>query len=183
MGFLTALYKPNPLSSSSNPHRNAHPQSLHNPPRSSPLASPPLPTNTSPAGETDWSLTGRHTSTTDLPLTPDGKLRISSTSTALLGPDRLIAPSNLAQIYLSPMQRAQTTFHLLHPTCSPQETQITTTPLLHEWNYGIYEGLTTPEIRALRKGSGLDSDDYDWDIWLDGCEGGESPEDVEKKMR
>jgi broad specificity phosphatase PhoE len=90
-------------------------------------------------------------------------------------------PSNLAQIYISPMQRAQTTLHLLYPTCSPQETQITTTPLLHEWNYGIYEGLTTPEIRALRKGSGLDSDDHDWDIWLDGCEGGELPEDVEKR--
>ena len=43
---------------------------------------------------------------------------------------------------------------------------------LAEWEYGDYEGLVTKEIRALRKQRGLDGDS-EWDIWRDGCEGGE----------
>lgn len=50
--------------------------------------------------------------------------------------------------------------------------KVSVTDKLAEWDYGLYEGLVTKEIRALRKEHGLDGD-REWDIWRDGCEGGE----------
>ena len=50
---------------------------------------------------------------------------------------------------------------------------------MREWDYGDYEGLTSAQIRASRKSRGLNED---WDIWRDGCEGGESPEDVTTRL-
>lgn len=50
--------------------------------------------------------------------------------------------------------------------------KISETERLAEWDYGQYEGLLTKEIRALRKEHGLDTE-QPWDIWRDGCEGGE----------
>ncbi|CCX08599.1 phosphoglycerate mutase family protein [Pyronema domesticum] len=124
-------------------------------------------------GETEWSLNGRHTSTTDLPLTHRGRGRIIQTGRALIGPSRLIVPSNLAHIYVSPLSRAQQTLQLLHSHLPSQVTESTTTPLITEWNYGNYEGLLSKEIRERRGGK--------WDIWTDGCEGGESPEQVAER--
>ncbi|KAL8737094.1 MAG: hypothetical protein Q9190_008154 [Brigantiaea leucoxantha] len=51
-------------------------------------------------GETTWSLSGRHTSTTDLPLTPAGEARVRATGRALVGEDRLIVPAKLAHIFV-----------------------------------------------------------------------------------
>jgi broad specificity phosphatase PhoE len=53
-------------------------------------------------GETEWSLSGRHTGTTDIPLTPAGERRIRATGKALVGSDRLIVPSNLAHMSVFP---------------------------------------------------------------------------------
>ena len=53
-------------------------------------------------GETEWSLNGRHTGTSDIPLTVNGEKRIRATGKALVGADRLIVPKNLAHIYVSP---------------------------------------------------------------------------------
>ncbi|KAF8250481.1 phosphoglycerate mutase-like protein, partial [Wilcoxina mikolae CBS 423.85] len=118
------------------------------------------------------SLNGRHTSTTNLPLTPHGRSRIISTGRALIGPSRLIVPSSLAHIYVSPLARAQETLQLLHSHLPAScISTATTTSLLTEWNYGSYEGLLSSEIRASREGG-------KWDIWVDGCPGGESPEEV-----
>ncbi|PSN63584.1 phosphoglycerate mutase family protein-like protein [Corynespora cassiicola Philippines] len=146
-------------------------------------------------GETEWSLNGRHTGTTELPLTANGEKRVRATGKALVGDDRLIVPGNLAHIYVSPRHRAQRTLELLHLGCrdrypwhdtAPQNSldirtnaSIEVTPAIREWDYGDYEGLTSPQIRESRAERGLPSD---WDIWRDGCEGGESPDDVTERL-
>lgn len=55
---------------------------------------------------------------------------------------------------------------------------MTITPAIAEWDYGDYEGLTSAQIRELRKQSGQGGSDGTWDIWTDGCPGGETPGDV-----
>lgn len=146
-------------------------------------------------GETEWSLNGRHTGVTELSLTPNGESRIRATGKALVGADRLIVPGNLAHIYVSPRRRAQRTLELLHLGCRERypwkadaektdEEVRTHAPIevvegIREWDYGDYEGLTSKRIRELRKEQGLSED---WDIWRDGCPGGESPEDVTHRL-
>lgn len=79
-------------------------------------------------------------------------------------------------MFISPRNRAQTTFDLLFDGVGKEELvkdeKVTTTEELAEWDYGKYEGLFTKEIRALRKDQGLDQE-KPWDIWRDGCEDGE----------
>jgi broad specificity phosphatase PhoE len=55
-------------------------------------------------GETEWSLNGRHTGITDLPLTANGEKRIKATGKALVGNDRLIAPKKLVHVYVFCLQ-------------------------------------------------------------------------------
>ncbi|KAI8627066.1 phosphoglycerate mutase family protein [Xylariaceae sp. FL1651] len=149
-------------------------------------------------GETEWSLSGKHTSRTDIPLTADGEKRVKATGRALVGDDRLIVPKQLAHIYVSPRKRAQRTFELLNlgikdplpwqqhgeqPTEKPASdkcvARVEVTEAIREWDYGDYEGITSPEIRDLREKQGLNRD---WDIWRDGCVGGESPEEVTARV-
>ncbi|KIX05478.1 uncharacterized protein Z518_06350 [Rhinocladiella mackenziei CBS 650.93] len=143
-------------------------------------------------GETEWSLSGKHTGTTDISLTKNGEKRVRATGRALIGDDRLIVPKQLVHIYVSPRHRAQRTLELLYLGCrdpypwqtgneissetSPHKTdaRVTVTDRIAEWNYGEYEGITSAEIRKLRASQGLGP----WDIWRDGCPGGESPEDI-----
>ncbi|KAI4129364.1 MAG: hypothetical protein LQ347_003811 [Umbilicaria vellea] len=136
-------------------------------------------------GETEWSLNGRHTGSTELPLTVDGEKRIRATGKALIGDDRLIVPSKIAHIYVSPRRRAQRTLELLELGCRdklPWEQQrqhsddairtnakVQITEDIREWDYGDYEGLTSRQIKEQREKSGEGS----WDIWRDGCPGGE----------
>ncbi|KAF2655772.1 phosphoglycerate mutase-like protein, partial [Lophiostoma macrostomum CBS 122681] len=149
-------------------------------------------------GETEWSLNGRHTGSTDIPLTANGEKRIRATGKALVGDDRLIVPGNLAHIYVSPRRRAQRTLELLdlgcrdrypwhqkpasHPSLDIRtNASISVTDAIREWDYGDYEGLTSAQIRTSRQERGINVD-QEWDIWRDGCEGGEAPEDVEKRL-
>src|SRR5437868_1896416 len=93
-------------------------------------------------GETAWSLSGQHTSRTDLPLTPAGILRAKQLHDILAG--RRFSP-----VLSSPMQRAMTT--ALMAGYSPEAYDD-----LREWDYGEYEGLTSAEIQKTAPG---------WAIW------------------
>ena len=109
-------------------------------------------------GETEWSATGKHTSRTDLPLIEEGRERAQQ-----LG--RELAEHQFALVLSSPLRRAWETCELagfgeVAQVCDD----------LREWDYGEYEGLTTPEIRAER--------DPNWSLWRDGCPGGELPDQV-----
>ncbi|KAK3081070.1 hypothetical protein LTS18_010519 [Coniosporium uncinatum] len=141
-------------------------------------------------GETEWSLNGRHTGSSDIPLTSNGEKRIVATGKALVGNDRLILPQNLAHIYVSPRKRAQRTLELLnlglesdypwnHHGKQPEaddsrqtSAKVEVTPAIQEWDYGDYEGVTSSDIHKSNP---------DWDIWRDGCPGGESPADVTRR--
>src|SRR5579863_9685381 len=84
-------------------------------------------------GETAWSLSGQHTSRTDLPLTEQGESRAVA-----LG--KVLAGRKFARVFSSPMLRARETCRLAGYT--PEITED-----LHEWDYGAYEGLTTAQIQ------------------------------------
>jgi probable phosphoglycerate mutase len=105
-------------------------------------------------GETEWSLNGRHTGTTDLPLTDNGR-RVAD----LLRP--ALAGHAFALVLVSPLQRARKTCEL-----SGLGDEAVVDPDLVEWNYGKYEGLTPKEIHETAPG---------WLIFRDGCPGGEAP--------
>ncbi len=108
-------------------------------------------------GETAWSLSGQHTGLTDLPLTERGEAAARA-----LG--RRLAGMSFSVVLTSPLQRARRTCELAGFGAVAQEE-----PGLVEWNYGDYEGLTTREILARRPG---------WQLFRDGCPGGESPEEA-----
>jgi broad specificity phosphatase PhoE len=107
-------------------------------------------------GETEWSRAHRHTSYTDLPLTPDGERQAKALAPALAG-------HRFAAVLVSPRQRARQTAELAGLPVTAVDDG------LAEWNYGGYEGRTTAEIRADRP---------DWRLWTDGCPGGETPDQV-----
>jgi sedoheptulose-bisphosphatase len=94
----------------------------------------------------------------------------------VVGTGKLLDPSRLTRIFVSPRRRAKDTFDLLQlspsPSAAGMEGEIVYTEDIAEWNYGHYEGFKLGEIRNLRKQRGLDRE-RQWDIWKDGCEGGE----------
>jgi broad specificity phosphatase PhoE len=108
-------------------------------------------------GETAWSLTGQHTGLTDLPLTHRGQQ-----SAIALG--KRLRRLNFDRVFTSPLQRARRTCELAGFGAEAE-----VDPDLLEWNYGEYEGLTAEEIHAVRP---------DWQMFRDGCPGGESPHEV-----
>jgi probable phosphoglycerate mutase len=108
-------------------------------------------------GETEWSLTGQHTGTTDLPLTENGR-RLAERMRPLL------AGTSFALVLCSPMRRARETCEL----AGLGDKAVIDRNLL-EWNYGEYEGLTPEQIRKVAPG---------WLIFRDGCPGGETPQQV-----
>ncbi|KAI9688015.1 MAG: hypothetical protein M1820_010322 [Bogoriella megaspora] len=135
-------------------------------------------------GETEWTLNGRYTGITELELTSRGEKQVLGSGRVLAGPDKLIDPSQLAHIFISPRQRAQSTFNLLFNEAAKslnKSGRVSITEEIGEWGYGDYEGLLTHEIKAKRKERGLDKD-REWDIWRDGCEGGESAQEVTGRL-
>ncbi|MGV0741663.1 acid phosphatase [Mycolicibacterium sp. XJ870] len=109
-------------------------------------------------GETEWSKSGRHTSRTDLDLTDTGReqAKLAAEALADLQLDNPLVIS-------SPRRRAVVTAELAGLAVAEID------PLLTEWDYGSYEGLTTPQIRETVP---------DWRVWTHGCPGGESIAEV-----
>jgi broad specificity phosphatase PhoE len=105
-------------------------------------------------GETAWSLSGRHTGLTDLPLTERGERNARCLGERLQG-------LAFAKVFTSPLQRAARTCQLAGFGAVAEMDRD-----LLEWNYGRYEGWTNAEILAERP---------DWQLFGDGCPGGETP--------
>jgi len=108
-------------------------------------------------GETEWSLSGRHTSHTDLPLTPHGEDQARQSGAYL-------RTFPLDRALTSPRQRARRTGEL-----AALGVPVTIDPDLAEWDYGDYEGRTSKDIEAERPG---------WLLFRDGCPGGETAQQV-----
>jgi probable phosphoglycerate mutase len=108
-------------------------------------------------GETTWSLSGQHTGHTDLPLTAVGEDEARRMRPAFQNIE-------FARVLTSPLQRARRTYEL-----SGINRTAETDPDLAEWDYGAYEGLRSVDVRESRP---------DWDLFRDGCPGGESPSQV-----
>jgi broad specificity phosphatase PhoE len=111
-------------------------------------------------GETAWNLSGQHTGRTDLPLTERGERNARALGERLRG---LI----FAKVLTSPLQRAMRTCELAGFGSAAE-----IDPDLVEWDYGEYEGRRTAEIHSKRP---------DWDLFRDGCLGGESPDQVAER--
>jgi probable phosphoglycerate mutase len=103
-------------------------------------------------GETEWSSAGRHTGRTDIPLTPAGEAAAAALAPAL-------ARRPIRAAFTSPAQRAARTAELAGLADAKID------PDLQEWDYGGYEGITTPQIREQRPG---------WYLWRDGVVPGDA---------
>jgi probable phosphoglycerate mutase len=112
-------------------------------------------------GETEWSTSGRHTGRTDIPLTAEGRRQAELLRARL-------ADLRFARVLTSPLQRAAETCRLAGLGDAAE-----TRDELVEWDYGRYEGLTTPEIREHVPG---------WTVWRDGCPDGETADDVGRRV-
>jgi broad specificity phosphatase PhoE len=108
-------------------------------------------------GETEWSLSGQHTGTTDIPLTENGRKLAKRL-------EPVLASESFALILTSPLERARQTCELAGLGARAQIDRDLT-----EWNYGEYEGLTPKQIHAQAPG---------WMLFSDGCPGGETPAQI-----
>lgn len=108
-------------------------------------------------GQTEWSRLGRHTGRTDVPLTEQGRREARDAARTLHG-------WNLRHAYTSPLRRARETAELVSPACG-----LDIDDHLVEWDYGVFEGETTPQTRERVPG---------WSVWTHEIVGGESVEQV-----
>lgn len=109
-------------------------------------------------GETEWSCVGKHTGNTDIPLTKKGEEQAKLLRAKL-------SHYSYDVVYTSPLQRAK-------QTCELAGQKALIEPNAVEWNYGTYEGLTTPEIWEKKP---------NWNVFLDGAPNGETAEQVGKR--
>lgn len=112
-------------------------------------------------GETEWSKSGQHTGRTDIPLTDAGIAQAERAG-------RFLADRDFALALSSPLQRARDTAALIGVDPDVDDD-------LYEWDYGAYEGLTTPQIKVQRHGP--------WDLWTDGVPAGDTPGESAAQVR
>jgi broad specificity phosphatase PhoE len=104
-------------------------------------------------GQTEWSVAGRHTGRTDVPLTEVGRAEAVDAA-------RTLAGWHVVRAYTSPLGRARTTAEIVGLPC-----QLTVDEQLLEWDYGVFEGVTTAEARHTIP---------EWSVWSHAMAGGES---------
>ncbi|PYY35327.1 histidine phosphatase family protein [Curtobacterium sp. MCJR17_055] len=112
-------------------------------------------------GETEWSKSGQHTGRTDIPLTANGEAQAERAA-------RYLADREFALALSSPLTRARETARIIGVDPELDED-------LYEWDYGAYEGLTTPQIKVQRHGP--------WDLWTDGVPAGDTPGENAAEVR
>lgn len=111
-------------------------------------------------GETEWSRSGQHTGTSDLPLTSNGERAAEALRPTL-------EAVKFDSVFTSPLQRARRTAELAGLSSCRVDRD------LLEWDYGEYEGLTREQVRERDPG---------WTVWKDGAMGGESPQQVSHRV-
>ena len=111
-------------------------------------------------GQTEWSVSGQHTGTTDIPLTGQGRVQAEALGARLAG-------WRFERVLSSPLARALDTCRL-----AGMGDRVEITDDLREWDYGEYEGRRTVDIREERPG---------WGLWADGVPGGETVEEVGRR--
>jgi broad specificity phosphatase PhoE len=112
-------------------------------------------------GITEWSKSGKHTSYSDIDLIEEGVKKLPNLS-------RFLEGEKFDQVFASTSLRSRRTAEIL----GFKEPALTYD--LNEWNYGQYEGLTTPQIRQMEQ--------RDWTVFKYGCPGGESPKEVSDRV-
>jgi broad specificity phosphatase PhoE len=112
-------------------------------------------------GETEWSASGQHTSRTDMPLTENGKRQAEALAKRLAG-------ASFAAVFTSPRARALETCRI-----AGLDRDAIVTDDLQEWDYGVYEGRTSDDIRGEEPG---------WTVWTAEIRGGETVEDVGRRV-
>jgi broad specificity phosphatase PhoE len=112
-------------------------------------------------GETEWSISGQHTGSTDIALTPEGQLQAVAIG-------KLLAGRRFDHVLASPMLRARETGRL-----AAFGDRMRVHEGLLEYDYGEFEGLTTRQIWEIHPG---------WELFRDGCPGGEAPEQMAKRV-
>lgn len=108
-------------------------------------------------GQTEWSVAGKHTGRTDVPLTDIGRQEARDAGMTLDG-------WNIQRAYTSPLSRARETAEIVEPECG-----VVVDDLLLEWDYGVFEGETTPQTRERIP---------DWSVWTHEMTGGETVDEV-----
>jgi broad specificity phosphatase PhoE len=116
-------------------------------------------------GATQWSLDGRHTSVTDIPVTLQGEAQAAAVGRRLAGFGVAV---RLTSVWTSPRRRAERTCELALAAAGLDPVPVVR-PDLAEWDYGAYEGLTSAEIAER---------DPEWSVWTAGGPGGETPGSV-----
>lgn len=108
-------------------------------------------------GQTEWSVAGKHTGRTDVPLTDIGRQEARDAGLTLDG-------WSIQRAYTSPLSRARETAEIVEPECG-----VDVDYLLLEWDYGVFEGETTPQTRERVP---------DWSVWTHEMTGGETVDEV-----